>query len=35
MGIKKGLTHCYEEMKELKEIVLSKNLKEEMELIKK
>ena len=24
MGIKKGLTHCYEEMKELKEIVLSK-----------
>tara|TARA_B100000029_G_scaffold502540_1_gene577969 strand:+ start:110 stop:1555 length:1446 start_codon:yes stop_codon:yes gene_type:complete len=24
MGIKKGLTHCYEEMKELKEIVLEK-----------
>ena len=24
MGIKKGLTHCYEEMKELKEIVLKK-----------
>ncbi len=24
MGIKKGLTHCYEEMKELKEIVIEK-----------
>tara|TARA_B100000029_G_scaffold412859_1_gene415653 strand:- start:387 stop:1832 length:1446 start_codon:yes stop_codon:yes gene_type:complete len=24
MGIKKGLTHCYEEMKELKDIVLNK-----------
>ena len=24
MGIRKGLTHCYEEMKELKEIVLEK-----------
>tara|TARA_Y100000590_G_scaffold99717_1_gene113356 strand:+ start:576 stop:2021 length:1446 start_codon:yes stop_codon:yes gene_type:complete len=28
MGIKKGLTHCYEEMKELKEIVLKKKFKE-------
>ena len=27
MGIKKGLTHCYEEMKELKEIVLEKKFK--------
>ncbi len=27
MGIKKGLTHCYEEMKELKEIVLNKKFK--------
>ena len=35
MGIKKGLTHCYEEMKELKEIVMRKNLKEVMEHIKR
>ncbi len=27
MGIKKGLTHCYEEMKELKEIVIEKKFK--------
>ena len=27
MGIKKGLTHCYEEMKELKEIVFNKKFK--------
>ncbi len=27
MGIKKGLTHCYEEMKELKEIVFDKKFK--------